>query len=80
MLKEGRHVNDGLGEKLVPYFLSFRYCFSCTCTLLQARLKPLPRRSLPVLVKSTFLIFDRTATLRFCEIVVKVYFKVCPAT
>ena len=74
MLKKGRYV-DGLGEKLVPYFLSFRYCLSCTCTLLQARLKPLPRRSLPVLAKSAFFIFDRTATLRFCEIVAKV----CPA-
>ena len=72
--KKGRHV-DGLGEKLVPYFLSFTYCFSCTCTLLQARLKPLPRRSLTVLAKSAFLIFDRTATLRFWEIVAKV----CPA-
>ena len=65
----------GGGGKLVPYFLSFRYCFSCACTLLQALLKPLPRRSLPVFAKSAFFIFDRTATLRFCEIVAKV----CPA-
>lgn len=49
----GHHV-EGLGKILVPYILGFRYCFSCTFTLIQTRLKPLPKRSLPVLAKSAF--------------------------